>query len=291
DLSELGRRIDDSVAVGNEAASRADAVRADIAGIRWRLAEFDVLMDVVRRAMPEAPTLEQLSRAPRPLDSLYGALEEVMRGTHEVVVERVRPYVEDIAVVGANGPVIDVGCGRGEWLEVLRDAGVESYGIDINPVYEGLWASKSLDVRVGDVREHLEKLKPGSVRAISALHVVEHLPTDDLLEFLSLALRALAPGGLILLETPNPENLLVGAWSFYLDPTHRQPIPARLLAFFVGSRGFSDVQTRYLTRPELALVPTPDPGKPWGQDVAPVVEAINQHLFAPQDYAVLARRA
>ncbi len=119
---------------------------------------------------------------------------------------------------------------------------------------------------------------------------MEHLATDSLLEFLDLALRALAPGGVLILETPNPENLLVGAWRFYLDPTHRHPLPARLLSFLVSSRGFAEVAVRYIERPDLPPVPHPRRGESWESDVAAVVEVVNQHLFGPQDYAVLARR-
>lgn len=288
ELAELGRALDDQ-GRGRERLQRE--LDEGLTDLRWRFAQVDLLVDVVRRSLPEPPEQEELAALPHPIENLYGSLEQVMRGSHEVIVERVQPYLEDVRSVSSQAPVLDVGCGRGEWLEVLKGAGIEAYGVEVTTIYRDIWQQSGLDVRIEDVRDHLAKLEEGSLRAISAFHVVEHLATDDLVELLGLALRALVPGGLLLLETPSPENLLVGSWSFYLDPTHRKPIPARLLAFYVGSRGFAEVQTRYLPRPELPLLAHPAPGKPWERDLEPVIDAVNRHLFAPQDYAILARRA
>lgn len=284
----LDERMDDQDRSRDEVLHHADDGLADL---RWRFAQLDLLLDSVRRSLPEVPEPEDLAALPRPIENLYCSLEEVMRGPHDVIVERVRPYLEDVQLVTSDAPVLDVGCGRGEWLEVLGGAGIAAYGIEVTSIYEDHWARNALDVRIEDVREHLAKIDEGSLRAVTALHVVEHLTTDEVIEFLGLALRALVPGGLLLLETPSPENLLVGSWSFYLDPTHRKPIPARLLSFYVGSRGYKRVETRYLPRPELPLLELPASGKPWKHDLEPLIDLINRHLLAPQDYAVLAHRA
>ena len=140
-----------------------------------------------------------------------------------------------------------------------------------------------------DALAHLGGLEPSSVRAVTALHLVEHLPLDALLELLALAARVVRPGGLLILETPNPENLVVAASRFYLDPTHRRPLPPDLLAFLVGARGFDIVEVRRLERPEQ---PRPITVKPeeGGEALSGVVDAVNAHLFAPSDYAVVARR-
>ncbi|MCU1492528.1 MAG: hypothetical protein JWO62_292 [Acidimicrobiaceae bacterium] len=292
ELVELDRRLAERTSETQSEFERSLRRELDtrFTETRWRLAQVDVLLDVVRRSLPEEPPIERLVEMPGALENLYGALEEAMRGSHETIIERVRPYLDDVLATPGSGPVLDVGCGRGEWLEVLRDSGVEAYGVELNPIYQEAWDANQLDVRIGDVRDHLTKLGERSLRVVSALHVAEHLTTDELIEFLDLALRALEPGGVLILETPNPENLLVGSWSFYLDPTHRHPLPARLLSFLVGSRGFSGVEVRYLARPELELIPRPVAGQPWETELGPLVDTINRHLFAPQDYAVIARR-
>jgi len=126
--------------------------------------------------------------------------------------------------------------------------------------------------------------------AITAIQVVEHLDVEALLEFLDIAMRALAPGGLLLLETPNPANLTVGANSFYLDPSHERPLPAELLSFLVRSRGFADVEVRYFEREELATLPELDPKSEWAADFEAIQDVLRRYLFGPQDYAVVARR-
>jgi len=132
-------------------------------------------------------------------------------------------------------------------------------------------------------------VKEHSLRAVSAIQVAEHLGMEDLIALLDLAVRAIEPGGLVILETPNPENLVVGASSFYLDPTHRQPIPPELLAFVVGARGFTQVEVRFSEPPEQ---PAPESAAdaPWSGDVKRLYDLVTARLFGAPDYAVLARR-
>jgi hypothetical protein len=127
--------------------------------------------------------------------------------------------------------------------------------------------------------------------AVTAIQVVEHLDVEALLEFLDVAMRALAPGGLLLLETPNPANLTVGANSFYLDPSHQKPLPAELLSFLVRSRGFSDVEVRYFERESFVHLPELDPKSEWATDFEAIYDVLRHYLFGPEDYAVVARRA
>ena len=186
--------------------------------------------------------------------------------------------------------MLDVGCGRGDWLEVLKEAGIDAYGVEVGTGYAEHWKLAELDVRVVDVAEHLRGLEPASLAAVTALQVVEHLRTDELLELLERSYEALRPGGLLVLETPNPENLTVGAFTFYLDPTHDRPIPAGLLAFLVRSQGFEDVEVRYLRRPELHGLPGIAGDAPWAEDLSPVRDVLEHLVFGAQDYAVVARR-
>ena len=120
---------------------------------------------------------------------------------------------------------------------------------------------------------------------MTAFHIAEHLDVETLISLIDLSLRALRPGGRLIIETPNPGNLTVGATTFHLDPTHRLPLPTQLLEFLVQSRGFTEVEVRLLTRDAPPLtVPAPD------SELAPVVELLNRYLGVAPDYAVLATR-
>jgi O-antigen chain-terminating methyltransferase len=121
-----------------------------------------------------------------------------------------------------------------------------------------------------------------SVGAVTALHVVEHLPFHDVLALIDEALRVLCPGGILILETPNPENLQVAANTFYLDPTHRRPIPPALLQFVAESCGFTDIEVQRLhprSKEDLLAAGT-----------AAGPDGLNTLLFGPQDYAIVARK-
>ena len=263
------------------------SARLDQAQIR--LAQVDLLLDRVRHGLPDLPPAEELTALPSAVDNLYGAFVEAFRGPRDVVKERMRGYLADIVAVDSALPVLDVGCGRGELLELLAEAGATAYGVETNPYFVESGRQRGLDVRLAGAIEHLEGVKEHSLRAVSAIQVAEHLGMEELIALLDLAVRAIEPGGLVILETPNPENLVVGASSFYLDPTHRQPIPPELLAFVVGARGFAQVEVRFSEPPEQ---PAPEPAAdtPWSGDVKRLYDLVTARLFGAPDYAVLARR-
>jgi 2-polyprenyl-3-methyl-5-hydroxy-6-metoxy-1,4-benzoquinol methylase len=256
---------------------------------RIRQAQVDLFLTEVRRSFPAPPDAQRLSRLPSPVDNMYVALEDAFRGSTEVIKERAREYLDDVLALTRKGPVVDVGCGRGEWLEVLKESGVDAYGIDLNPQFVGGCMARGLDVRLADALQHLADVPERSLAAVTALHVAEHLPIEALVELVDLSVRALQPGGLLILETPNPDSLVVGASTFYIDPGHIRPLNPRYLAFLVGARGLADVEVRY-KHPADDGLPVPDRERPWAVDLLPVVEAVNHRIFGPLDYAVLGRR-
>ena len=217
---------------------------------------------------------------------LYAAFEDRFRGSREAIIATLADYESDISHLAAHGPILDLGPGRGEWLEVLRDRGVEAYGVDTNPTFVEQGEARGLDIRLGDAITHLAEVPASSVGAVTAFHLAEHLPLDVLTELLERAFVAMAPGGRLLLETPNPSNLIVGASNFYLDPTHLRPLHPDLLGFLVESAGFVDVEIRHL-HPLRELEHRPKVDDP---ELADLLDYVRWSMFGPQDYAVLATR-
>jgi SAM-dependent methyltransferase len=218
-------------------------------------------------------------------DDLYSAFEDIMRGSREDVKERQRIYIpvlQENSIGSESMPILDLGCGRGEWLEVLRENGMYGSGVDSNEAMVQRSRSLGLHVAYADALAHLRSLPGSSLGAVTAFHMVEHMPFDIVLAVVDEGLRVLRPGGLLILETPNPANLLVGANTFYLDPTHLKPYPSPMLHFFVEARGFSEVRVLDL-HPYPAAVHLPD-------DTTGVAARLNTYLYGPQDYAVLGRK-
>lgn len=175
-------------------------------------------------------------------DLFYKAFEDRYRGSRETITARLRayaPFIEPLARQYRPARALDVGCGRGEWLELAASIGFEAFGVDLDDGMLAECRARGLDVRTADAIATLRDMEPDSLAMVSAFHVVEHIPFDAVRTLIAEALRALKPGGLLILETPNPENLVVGASSFYRDPSHEKPIPPELLAFAAEHAGFA----------------------------------------------------
>ncbi len=173
--------------------------------------------------------------------TFYRAYEDRNRGSRELIKSRLmayRPFFEPWVTREPAPRALDLGCGRGEWLDVLREAGYAGSGVDLD---EGMLAGlrkRGFDVRCMDALQALRETPDASVSIVSAFHLVEHIPFDDVRTLIREAMRVLKPGGLLILETPNPENIVVGASLFYQDPTHLRPLPPELLRFAVEFEGF-----------------------------------------------------
>jgi len=171
----------------------------------------------------------------------YRAFEERYYAPREYILDLRRQYLPYVsAVVSQSGATyaIDVGCGRGEWLELMGEIGVSALGVDLDEGMLKDCLDRGLNAKLEDGLSALRKIPDRSQSVVSAFHVVEHLAFEDLRLLIAEAYRVLVPGGLIILETPNPENLLVGTKNFYLDPTHQRPIPSELLSFAVEYNDF-----------------------------------------------------
>ena len=182
-------------------------------------------------------------------DSFYHRLENKYRGTADDIRDRLQVYlpeVESTVLRTAGKPVMDIGCGRGEWLRLLAAAGIPAIGIDTNPIQLAEAQAEGLDARHSDARTALTEAQDGSFSCITAYHLIEHLPFDDVVWITREALRVLAPGGLLLFETPNVRNILVGATSFYNDPTHLGPMTGPVMEVLFETVGFYPIEIRHL---------------------------------------------
>ena len=178
----------------------------------------------------------------------YRAFEDRHRGPRELILTRLKVYldfVEPLKPLYAVPETLDLGCGRGEWLQLMQSNGFKAKGIDLDGGMLSACREFKLDVYQGDALHYLRGVAAESLTVVSAFHLVEHISFDTLRELVEQAHRALKPGGLLILGTPKSENLMVGTSSFYLDPTHQRPLPAQLLSFVVEYAGFGRVSTLY----------------------------------------------
>ncbi len=185
----------------------------------------------------------------------YRAFEDRYRGSRELISKRLEaylPFIEPLKDIYSSPRALDLGCGRGEWLELLRREGFQATGVDFDAEMLAACTEHGLEVIEGDAIAYLRSQSDDSLCIVSGFHIVEHIAFEDLQTMVTEALRVLKPGGLLILETPNPENLAVGTNNFYLDPTHLRPIPALLLSFLPEHYGFGRVRiVRLQENPKL----------------------------------------
>ncbi|MEY2911023.1 MAG: hypothetical protein RLZZ184_332 [Cyanobacteriota bacterium] len=245
---------------------------------------ISLFLEEARQRLPEPFNQEQLqtfvSEDQHLLDAFYLAFEDHFRGTREDIVNRLKvylPLIEKANVGTPDAPILDVGCGRGEWLELLRESGYTARGLDINRVMIEQCQARGLEVIAGDVIDYLASLPDNSLGAVTGFHIIEHLPFKMLMRLFSETVRVIKPQGLVIFETPNPDNVLVGSNTFYLDPTHINPLPSPTIKFMAETCGLYNTQI-------ITLHPYPENAKINGQGVA---ERFNDLFYGPQDYAVV----
>ncbi|WP_276155826.1 class I SAM-dependent methyltransferase [Sulfitobacter sp. KE42] len=214
-------------------------------------------------------------------DSFYHRLENQFRGAPEEIARRLRVYLPDVEAAWLRSgklPAMDIGCGRGEWLGLLKTHGIAGFGIDTNAAQIEEAKEAGLDVRLGDALQALADQEDNSLSVITAHHLIEHLPFDAVAWITREAGRVLAPGGLLLFETPNTRNVLVGATTFHTDPTHLKPMPEQVMGVLFETAGFDPVDIRGLN-PHARF--NEFLGKPDFNDELAFL------MFGPQDLAIL----
>jgi 2-polyprenyl-3-methyl-5-hydroxy-6-metoxy-1,4-benzoquinol methylase len=299
-VADLRRAIDATSTT--ELKAQIQAQSANVARLEARLLATDTrLLTEQRHTAALRAELMQLRNGhtgagqfePAPIandvSELYSRFEAAFRPSDEELVRRFEDYLGTLSDLrDGTHPLIDVGAGRGEFVELLAAEGIPARGVDLNvdAVEEAQRNGRS--VEIADAITYLSGLESESVGAVTAFHLVEHLQPEVVLALLDESLRVLKPGGALIIETPNPTNLNVGAAAFYHDPTHVRPVTPTYLEFLVRDRGFTDVETRFLhPSPEFAL----DAGST-EPDAATrmLLEGARWALQGPMDYAVIARR-
>ena len=210
-----------------------------------------------------------------PIDWL--AFANRFRGSEERIRGQQQRYVQRFA--GTKGEILDIGCGRGEFLEAAREAGLQARGIDLSTESVEVCRAKGLDAECADLFAYLEAQADRSVAGVYCSQVVEHLTPSAVARFVDVLGRKLRTGALVAIETPNPECLAIFASHYYIDPTHTRPVPAVLLHYYLEEAGLGAIEIEYLepavdSMPELAELPA----------------GVRAKFFGGLDYSIFAKR-
>lgn len=213
--------------------------------------------------------------------SFYEEFERNFRGSREEIRGRLeRAYAPLLAVLAerfTKPSVLDLGCGRGEWLELAQTFGIAAHGVDLDEGMLSACISRHLSVTHGDAVHYLANQPDANFALVSGFHIAEHLQFEMLRRLVSEAFRVLCPGGLLILETPNAENISVGALTFHMDPTHNRPLPSGLVSFLARYCGFERVAVLRLQENEALRAGTH----------ARLIDVING---VSPDYAIVAQK-
>ena len=277
-LRELEARLDHKLAESRAAfVAHRDLMKKWSAGWERRGSIQDGRLARLEAGSP-APSAEGLPPAPAQQlpPGVYSLFEERFRGSPEDVAGKQKFYLPFLD--GIPGPVLDVGCGRGEFLALLRERGIAASGVEINPIAVEACREKNVTVEQGDGLAALAAKPDKSLGAVVAFQVVEHWTPETIFAFLREARRALAPGGTLVLETINTDSFS-SLRAFFLDPSHVRPVPPEALRFLAEAAGFVDARTEY-----LAPLDASDRLEESSENDV----KLNRLLFGPQDYALIA---
>ncbi|HAO92535.1 MAG: hypothetical protein A2X99_06050 [Deltaproteobacteria bacterium GWB2_55_19] len=244
---------------------------------------LDVILGEIRgKSAPEAAGAERIDfERARLYDHSYVNFENRFRGSRELIKGRMQTYVPLLSALSGRHrgcSILDVGCGRGELLELLKEAGVPATGVDLNEEMVEICRERGLDAETSEALSYLKGLEDGSLAGIVSCQFIEHLPTEALLEFVRLSHSKVRKGGMAVFETVNPESLSAMR-SFHIDMTHVRPVHPQAISFAMESAGFSGIEIRYLS-------PFPEDERLAARCDANM-EKLNALLFGFQDYAVI----
>jgi O-antigen chain-terminating methyltransferase len=306
----IEKRLDGTEATLREVAHIGARTRDEV--VPAVVARGNLLIDRLASELDETASLVErlLRREPLPvadagpgerelalaLKSVQPALVETFRGSEEEIGHRLEHH---LPLLRDHAPVLDLGCGRGELLVMLRDAGVDATGVEADPALAGAATRRGLEVVHGDAVDVLRRQPENHWGAITAIHLLEHLDSAAIMALLAEARRALRPGGIVVVESPNPRNLRVGAAEYWVDPTHLRPLLPDTLEVFFKASGFQVDRVEFLHPFPADQQLTRDDQAEAVQGAAPEVMAISHRLDrlaarldellnGPRDFVVVA---
>jgi O-antigen chain-terminating methyltransferase len=261
-----------------------ERITADGAYIKAELSQQGQTLRRLAEPGARTPAKRKQAQTPAPdhsLDAFYLSFENRFRGPRGEIKKRLAFYLSYISDARAgldDRPVLDVGCGRGEWLELLSDQSLQGRGVDLNSAMVAQCRERNLEVVEADVIDYFGSLSNNSLGAVTGFHIIEHLPLQTLFSLVTESYRTLQPGGVVVFESPNCKNLVVGACNFNIDPTHRNPVFPETAEFMFKLTGFDRVELKYLSPVESAGF----------SEGTPQAKVLNELLYGPQDFAVIA---
>jgi SAM-dependent methyltransferase len=272
---------------------RVDKLAAEGEDSRILMKKFLLL----REKLTDLLTVLEEKKAPSPnavrdlLEPLedwrYAGFENRFRGSEEEVRRQQQAYLSDLP---KNGTILDLGCGRGEFLELLRENGIEAAGVDINSQMIELCLDKGLRCEKGDLLEKLSGREDGSLAGIFSSQVIEHLQPAYLKKLIELSHRKLAPSGVIILETINPTSVFALVQIYHLDLSHQNPVHPQALKFMLEASGFESVEIRYSSPLEAQRLQNLPGADERTAILNRNIDSLNELLFAPVNYAAVAAR-
>ena len=254
----------------------------------WRRFLHD-LQTSPQAASPQVSQAMARARGAGEIDFDYFRFEEVYRGEEALIAQRQREYFE---LFKGRDNVVDIGCGRGEFLELMKANGILARGVELGTDQLLLCREKGLNVVQQNLFDFLESAPDGSLGGLFSAQVIEHLSADDQLRFVALAYRKTSPGSPVVFETINIQSVFALTRNFFLDPTHIRPVHPEFLKFAMESAKFRDVEIRYSSPMEEPRIPALPCAAPNADAAAfnRAIEGLNNLIWGYLDYAAIGWR-
>ena len=279
---------------------RLESLHRRMDGLKGLVDRVEVLgaeVRAVRETLASHAPVPALSRAANEAaeSSAYVAFENRFRRSDDALASRFSKYAGDFTARPSDSVVLDLGCGRGEFLQALKKVDIAGRGVESNASAVAVCQATGLDVVQGDLIRFLESIDAGSVGGVFAAQVAEHLPPAVLHALLTEAHRVLKSGGLLILETVNPRSVTGFLEVFNRDLTHEKPLHPETLSFLAAAAGFADVRVEMLSPMEpLSQLRRLEGAATVPGQVADVfnenVDRLNALLYGSLEYALYARR-
>lgn len=241
-----------------------------------------LLLILEEKKIPSRPLVEGILK---PLEEWrYTGFENRFRGPEEEVKKQQEAY---LPYFQKGAKVLDLGCGRGEFIQLLHDQGIDAEGVDINGQMVEICLEKGLKCQKADLLERLAEFKDGALGGIFSSQVIEHLEPVYLKRMIELAYAKLSPSSYLVVETINPASVFSLVQVYFLDLSHRQPIHSQTLRFLLESAGFEEVEIKYSAPLESEKLEVLPPGGDTAEILNRNLDKLNELLYAPANYAAI----